>query len=193
MQTEPKNKIDRDGWIQSFPAQPGRQRKHQRLSPPLGLLSWDRTAVANTESPSPPLPEESVAPHRDRTESTLPWARPGNQINPEWVFAQLLLGAALNKHWRVRPGRRPREPVSHPRSHWGSAESTPTDCWAAQAGLLTPLTLARHRLSPLTAFTSGAYTFFTMEGGDSEFAKFTLPTLKAFLQARSQNVSGNTQ
>ena len=29
--------------------------------------------------------------------------------------------------------------------------------WAIQAGLLTPLTFARHRLSPLAAFTSGAY------------------------------------
>ena len=28
-----------------------------------------------------------------------------------------------------------------------------------------------------------------MEGGDGEFANFTLPTLKAFLEARSQNVS----
>ena len=28
---------------------------------------------------------------------------------------------------------------------------------AVQAGLLTPLTFARHRLSPLAAFTSGAY------------------------------------
>ena len=28
-----------------------------------------------------------------------------------------------------------------------------------------------------------------MEGGDGEFAKFTLPTLKTFLEARSQNVS----
>ena len=36
-------------------------------------------------------------------------------------------------------------------------------------------------------------TFFTVEGGDSEFANFTLPTLKAFLEARSQNVSGNKQ
>ena len=32
-----------------------------------------------------------------------------------------------------------------------------------------------------------------MEGGDSEFANFTLPILKAFLEARSQNVSGNKQ
>ena len=29
--------------------------------------------------------------------------------------------------------------------------------WAIQAGLLTPLTFARHRLSPSAAFTSGAY------------------------------------
>ena len=32
-----------------------------------------------------------------------------------------------------------------------------------------------------------------MEGGDSEFVNFTLPTLKAFLEARSQNVSGKKQ
>ena len=31
--------------------------------------------------------------------------------------------------------------------------------WAVQAGLLTPLTFAQHRLSPLAAFTSGAYFF----------------------------------
>ena len=29
--------------------------------------------------------------------------------------------------------------------------------WAVQAGLVTPLTFARHRLSFLAAFTSGAY------------------------------------
>ena len=67
--------------------------------------------------------------------------------------------------------------------------------WAIQAGLLTPLTLAWHRLSPLAAFASGVCTFFTMaEGGDSEFANFTpLPILKAFLEARSHNVSGYKQ
>ena len=31
-------------------------------------------------------------------------------------------------------------------------------------------------------------TFFTMEGGDSEFANFSLPALKAFLEASSQTV-----
>ena len=36
-------------------------------------------------------------------------------------------------------------------------------------------------------------TFFTLVGDDSEFANFTLPTLKAFLEARSHNVSGNKQ
>ena len=34
------------------------------------------------------------------------------------------------------------------------------------------------------------HTFFTVEGGDSEFVNFILPTLKAFWEARSQNVSG---
>ena len=36
-------------------------------------------------------------------------------------------------------------------------------------------------------------TFFTTGGGDSEFTKFTGPTLDAFLKARSQNVSGDQQ
>ena len=63
--------------------------------------------------------------------------------------------------------------------------------WAIQAGLLTPLTFAQHHLSPLAVFTSGAY--FTVEGGDSKFANFTLPSLKTFLEARSHSVSGNKQ
>ena len=63
---------------------------------------------------------------------------------------------------------------------------------AVQAGLLIPLTFARHRLSPLAAFIP-VRTFFTMEGGDSEVANFTLPTLKTFFEAHSQNVSGNKQ
>ena len=32
-----------------------------------------------------------------------------------------------------------------------------TNYWAIQAGLLTPLNFARHRLSPMAAFTFGAY------------------------------------
>ena len=64
--------------------------------------------------------------------------------------------------------------------------------WAIQVGLLTPLTFARHRLSPLAALFP-VHTFFTMEGGDREFANFTLPTLKAFFEAPSHNVSGNKQ
>ena len=55
---------------------------------------------------------------------------------------------------------------------------------AVQVGLLTPLTFAQHRFSPLAA---------SMEGGDREFQNFTVPTLKTFLEARSQNVSGNKQ
>ena len=34
-------------------------------------------------------------------------------------------------------------------------------------------------------------TFFTMEGRDSNFAKFTVLTLKVFLKASSQSVSEN--
>ena len=36
-------------------------------------------------------------------------------------------------------------------------------------------------------------TLFTVEGGDGEFANFTLPTLKTFFDACSQNVSGNKE
>ena len=44
-------------------------------------------------------------------------------------------------------------------SCWQKAESIVSliTYWAIQAGLLTPLTFAWHRLSPLAAFTSGAY------------------------------------
>ena len=37
--------------------------------------------------------------------------------------------------------------------------------WAVQAGLLAPLTFARHRLSPLAAFTSGAYFLHNRDNG----------------------------
>ena len=46
--------------------------------------------------------------------------------------------------------------------------------WAIQAGLLTPLTFARHRLSPLADFTSGAYF---LHNGDSEFVTVNLRIL----------------
>ena len=65
--------------------------------------------------------------------------------------------------------------------------------WAVQAGAVNSLDVSRHRLSPLVAFTSGAYFLHNVEGCDSEFANFTLPTLKAFLEARSHNASGNKQ
>ena len=58
--------------------------------------------------------------------------------------------------------------------------------WPIQVGLLTPLTFAWLLLLLV-------HTFFTMEGGDSEFANFTLPTLKAFFEARIHNVPGNKQ
>ena len=40
---------------------------------------------------------------------------------------------------------------------WALSSSQWQLYWAIQAGLLTPLTFAQHRLSPLAAFTSGAY------------------------------------
>ena len=52
--------------------------------------------------------------------------------------------------------------------------------------VVNSLTFAQHRSRPLAAFT-------LTEGSDSEFADFTLPTLKAFLEAHSHNVSGNKQ
>ena len=48
-------------------------------------------------------------------------------------------------------------------------------------------------LKSLGCFFLAVLTFFTVESGDSEFANFTLLTLKTFLEARSQNVSGNKQ
>ena len=84
-------------------------------------------------------------------------------------------------------------PMAYQHSHWPPTRcslccwppcwsSTATDHpdpdiahhWAVQAGLLTRLTFARRRLSPLAAFTSGAY-FFHNGGDDSEFENFTLP------------------
>ena len=54
-----------------------------------------------------------------------------------------------------------------------------------------------HDFCPASLMSLGCFyfrwTFFTMEGGDSEFANFILPTLKTFLEPRSQNVSGNKQ
>ena len=60
-------------------------------------------------------------------------------------------------------------------------------------GLLTLLTFARHRLSPLAAFsfTSGAYFLHRQwKAVTVNFANFILPTLKTFLEAHCQNVSG---
>ena len=64
--------------------------------------------------------------------------------------------------------------------------------WATQAGLLTPLTFALHRLSPLAAFTSGAY--FLHNGRRWQWiCEFDTANFKDFFEARSHNVSGNEQ
>ena len=47
--------------------------------------------------------------------------------------------------------------------------------------------------SVLWLFLLPVHTFLAMEGGDSEFAKLTLPALKAFLKACSHSVCGNQQ
>ena len=76
---------------------------------------------------------------------------------------------------------------------WAPVPNKPTvsvDVLGGSAGLLTPLIFARHRLSPLAVLLP-VRTFFKIEGGDSEFANFTLPTLKACFEARSKTVSGN--
>ena len=48
-------------------------------------------------------------------------------------------------------------PFISPPSDLLCLRSSRSKYWAIQAGLLTPLTFARHRLSPLAAFASGAY------------------------------------
>ena len=64
--------------------------------------------------------------------------------------------------------------------------------WAIQAGLLTPLTFARHRLCPLAAFTSGAY--FLHNGKRWHWiCEYYTANFKGILEARSHNVSGNKQ
>ena len=64
--------------------------------------------------------------------------------------------------------------------------------WAVQAGLLTPLTFARHRLSPLAAFTSGAY--FLHSGRWWQWiCEFYTANFKGIFGSLSQNVSGNKQ
>ena len=60
-------------------------------------------------------------------------------------------------------------------------------------GVVNSLDLSPSSLKSLGCFYLRVRTFFTMEGNESDFANFTLPTLKTFFEARSQNVSGNKQ
>ena len=50
-----------------------------------------------------------------------------------------------------------------------------------------------HPASPKSLGCFSVHTFFTMEGSGSEIAKLSVPTLKAFLKAHCQSVSGNKQ
>ena len=65
--------------------------------------------------------------------------------------------------------------------------------WAIQAELTNSLDFCPASLKSLGCFYFRCVLFSIKEGGDSEFSNFTLPTLKAFLEALSQNVSGNKQ
>ena len=58
-------------------------------------------------------------------------------------------------------------------------------------GVVNSLDFCLASLKSLGCFYFPVRAFFTMEGGDSEFANFTLPTLKAFLEAHSHNMSGS--
>ena len=63
--------------------------------------------------------------------------------------------------------------------------------WAVQAGLLTPLTFARHHLSPLAAFTSGAYFLHNERWWQCIWEFYTANFKVTFLEAHSQHMSGN--
>ena len=62
--------------------------------------------------------------------------------------------------------------------------------WVVQVGLLTPLTFAGASLKSLGCF----YLWCVLSSQwKAVTVNFTLPTLKAFLEAHSQNVTGNKQ
>ena len=60
-------------------------------------------------------------------------------------------------------------------------------------GVVNSLDFCPASLKSLGCFYFLVRTFFTMEGSDSEFENFTLPTLNTFFEAHSHNVSGNKQ
>ena len=66
-------------------------------------------------------------------------------------------------------------------------------CIGDSGGVVKSLAFCPSPFKSLGCFYFRCRTFFTMEGGDNEFANFTLPTLKTFLVARSHNLSGNKQ
>ena len=79
---------------------------------------------------------------------------------PGWSFDRLVYGMASLLY--DKPVYDTTSPEPSPRnSAQTSVRAVGTVCWAIQAGLLTPLTFARHRLSPLAAFISGTYFLHT--------------------------------
>ena len=61
-----------------------------------------------------------------------------------------------------------------------------THVLGGSGGIVNSLDVCPRRLSPLAFFFLPVHTFFTMEGGDSEFVNFTLFTLNAVLEASNQ-------
>ena len=73
------------------------------------------------------------------------------------------------------------------------AEGHGSSLLGGSGGVVNSLDFCPASLKSLGCFYFRCLTFFTMEGGDNKFAKYTVPTLKAYLKVRSQNVSGNKQ
>ena len=120
----------------------------------LGLLSWDRAAVANSLLRLRFPKSCSSRPYRVNTVGTA-WKQNKSwmgfrTVAPRGHAEQTLAGAA----WTLSPwtGFTPSFPL-------GQCRVNSDRLLGGLAGLLTPLTFARHRLSPLAAFTSGAYFF----------------------------------
>ena len=79
-------------------------------------------------------------------------------------------------------------------TNWQNKLETCIQYWAIQAVLLTPLTFALHHLSPLAAFTSGAYFLHNGRRWHWQWIwEFYTANFKGILEARSHNVSGNKQ
>ena len=67
------------------------------------------------------------------------------------------------------------------------------DLLGDSGGVVNSLDFCPESLKSLGCFYFRCVLSSQWKAGDSEFGNFTLPTLKTFLEARSQTVSGNKQ